>query len=130
MPRPSESTLKKLFALSGNQCAVDECRIPIVDPSSGVVVGKVCHIMARNRLGPRFVEGLAAPVLHGFDNLILLCPVHHDIVDAREDDYPIALLQDMKRLHESHFAGGRAASAQETLAFLRTNELVEDLLEH
>lgn len=37
---------------------------------------------------------------HGFGNLILLCSVHHDIVDAEPGKYTAELLQEIKEMHE------------------------------
>jgi hypothetical protein len=41
MPRlpPTPSTIKKLFAYTGNQCAMPNCKELIVDPS-GTMLGK------------------------------------------------------------------------------------------
>ncbi|HEY6803760.1 MAG TPA: hypothetical protein VI306_09295 [Pyrinomonadaceae bacterium] len=47
----TDPTLKKLFALSGNQCAFPECEAPIVDAASGIIVGEICHIKARSPKG-------------------------------------------------------------------------------
>jgi hypothetical protein len=96
---PTESTLKKLFALSRNRCAFPQCVTAIVQPSL-TMTGKVCHIRARSVGGPRYDRTQTEEERHGFANLILLCSVHHDIVDAEPDKYNAELLQEMKELHE------------------------------
>jgi hypothetical protein len=47
MSAPSEQTIKKLFALSGNICAFPGCQSPIVE-SAGTVTGEICHICAKS----------------------------------------------------------------------------------
>lgn len=49
----SQSTIKQLFALSGNVCAFPNCNNPLVE-SGGTVVGEICHIIAAEENGPRF----------------------------------------------------------------------------
>ncbi|MDH1271704.1 MULTISPECIES: hypothetical protein [Rhizobium/Agrobacterium group] len=37
---PTQSTIKKLFAYSGNQCAIPDCQERLVD-ASGAMLGKI-----------------------------------------------------------------------------------------
>lgn len=97
---PTDSALKRLFALSRNRCAFPSCATAIVQPASGTVTGKVCHIKARSPRGPRFDSGQTEEERHAFSNLILLCSVHHDIVDAEPEKFTVELLQEMKEMHE------------------------------
>ena len=97
--RPSDRTLKRLFAVSANRCAFPRCASAIVD--EGTVVGRVCHIKAANLGGPRFDEDQTDEARHGFDNLILLCANHHAVIDDDEDAYTVDRLHAMKRAHEA-----------------------------
>jgi len=97
---PTENTIKKLFALSQNRCAYPECGTPVVQRPSGTVTGRICHIKARSRGGPRFDPIQSDGDRHGFANLIILCSVHHDVVDAEPARFTVELLQDMKEMHE------------------------------
>ena len=54
MSSPSVPTIKRLFAVSGNQCAFPRCPLPLVDISSGKVTGRICHIKAQKSGGPRY----------------------------------------------------------------------------
>ena len=49
-----ESTARKLFAVSRNQCAFTECREAIYDKSYDSIVGQVAHIRTKKEGGPRF----------------------------------------------------------------------------
>ena len=99
MTRPSVHALKRLFALSRNLCAHSRCGTPIVQPS-GVVTGDVCHIKAASPEGPRYDAAQTDAERHDFTNLILLCRVHHAIIDADSSRYPSELLFEMKEMHE------------------------------
>jgi hypothetical protein len=101
MGTPSIPTIKRLFSLSGNRCAFSGCRIPLVDSDSGKVVGKMCHIRANSPRGPRYDPSQSEEVRQAFENLLLLCPMHHDVVDADPETYTAARLQRMKENHEA-----------------------------
>lgn len=97
--RPSDATLKKLFARSGNRCAYDRCTVEIVQ--SGTIVGEVCHIKAASPSGPRYDPQQSPRQRHGYDNLILLCRNHHVVVDDDPETYTVERLVRMKGDHES-----------------------------
>lgn len=108
--RPSQATVKRLFAVSGNRCAFPECTNPLVEPESGTVVGEICHIRAQNTNGPRYDEGQTDEARHGFENLILLCPGHHKVVDADPERYTVTWLLGVKAGHEAKYRGGAEPS--------------------
>lgn len=97
---PKESTLKKLFALSRNRCAFSACATQIVDPMSGIVTGEICHIKARNVNGPRYDSHKTDEERHAYSNLIILCRLHHRIVDEQAARFTADLLSEMKEIHE------------------------------
>ena len=98
-------TLKKLYALSGNQCACPECENPLIAPetdqSDAAVVNHICHIYARSDSGPRSKPGLTKEQRDSDDNLILLCAHHHAIVDKQPETYTAETLKQWKREHEA-----------------------------
>lgn len=97
----SDSTLKKLFALSGNCCAFPNCKEKCID-DSGNLIAQVCHIEAANPGGQRFNPNQNDEERRDFSNLMVMCPVHHIATDNVEK-YPTALLQKMKADHEGKF---------------------------
>ncbi|MDK9721164.1 MAG: HNH endonuclease [Rhodospirillales bacterium] len=101
MAGPTQKTLKRLFALSGNLCAFPGCSQKIADFATDAVVGEVCHIKARSRKGPRFDPLLTEKERNGLENLILLCPIHHTYIDSTPGIYPAKILIDMKAAHEA-----------------------------
>jgi hypothetical protein len=104
MGSPTQATVKRLFAVSGNRCAFPKCTQVLVDPSTGKVTGQISHIKARSAGGPRYDASQTEEERHGFDNLLLLCPIHHDVIDDDTQSYSVDRLQQMKRAHESTHA--------------------------
>lgn len=99
MKEPSAATIKRLFALSNNRCSFPRCISPIIS-ASGSILGKICHIKARKRGGPRFDSKQSDEERHSFDNLILLCGQHHDVIDKESGIYTADILCEMKQAHE------------------------------
>ena len=88
-----------------NQCAYPKCTNTLVEPRAGesgpVVTGEICHIHALNPGGPRSKEGLSREERNSPENLIMLCPTHHAVVDAQPEFYTAEILQQWKREHEA-----------------------------
>ena len=101
----TQKTLKILFGSSGNQCAHPECTNNVIEPatekSDAAVIAQICHIYAFSTNGPRGKAGLTNEELNSPENLILLCPNHHVVVDKQHETYPVELLKQWKREHEA-----------------------------
>jgi hypothetical protein len=100
MKEPTVATVKRLFALSRNRCAHPKCINPLVETSSGIVTGIICHIKARNPKGPRYDKAQNNEQRHHADNLILLCSRHSKIIDSDLTTYTVELLKELKEIHE------------------------------
>jgi len=96
-----ESTLKKLFALSGNLCALPGCTHPVVN-EHGDLIGEVCHIEAAEKGGSRYNPDQSDEDRRRFENLLILCPTHHKTTDNVEQ-YPVEPMRQIKREHEDRF---------------------------
>jgi hypothetical protein len=107
MPKePSRPTVKRLFAVSGNRCAFTDCLTRLIDPASGSVVGEVCHIKGEKPDAPRYDATQSDDERHHFDNLILLCNVHHKVVDDDERTFNVERLKQLKENHYVRSACG------------------------
>ena len=97
------STIRRLDTLSGNECAASGCSKPLIARDEKTIISKICHIEAANENGPRFNPDMNDDERRHFDNLILLCDECHLIIDNKEneDKYPVALLKEWKKNHES-----------------------------
>ena len=101
----SDETLKILWGLCKNQCAQPECNIPLIEPATKYsrdrVIGNICHIYSVSSTGPRGTGGLTEKELKSHNNLILLCPTHHVLVDGQPETYTVEVLRDWKQRHEA-----------------------------
>jgi hypothetical protein len=114
---PSRPTVKRLFALSGNRCAFPDCPTRLVERDTGSVVGEVCHIKGEKPSAPRFDPAQSNEERHGFDNLILLCNVHHKVIDDNPQTYPVERLLKMKEDHETRLDGKEPVDEKTAEAF-------------
>lgn len=90
----SQNDIKKLFSLSAGMCNI--CRLQLAEHD--VLIGEMAHIIAKSPNGPR--GNNYSPQINSYNNLILLCPNHHTIVDTNPDKYPIDELIKIKNSHE------------------------------
>ena len=103
---PRTKTIKRLFAVSGNRCCFPKCEHTLVDKISGKVTGIICHIKGKKEGSARYDPEQSNEERHGFDNLLLMCPIHHDIIDDDEEKYTVAKLIQIKADHETIYEGG------------------------
>ena len=98
----SDPDRKRLWGRSGNRCAI--CHQELVrddtDLAQGALVGQEAHIVARSPGGPRY-QPLEPAVRDGYANLILLCANDHIEIDSQPDRYPVDVLHNIKRGHET-----------------------------
>jgi hypothetical protein len=100
--RPSDPTIKRLFAHSGNRCAFPKCTMTLIEGST--VAGKICHIKGARPGSARHDPQQSAVDRHSFENLILMCGRHHDVIDSDEEAYTVDRLLKMKADHEARAA--------------------------
>jgi hypothetical protein len=122
---PTTATIKRLFAISGNQCAFPKCASHLVDGRK--VVGKICHIKAQNEGGPRFDPNQTPEERHGFDNLILMCGRHHDVIDDDEEAYTVEYLRRLKAKHEENAVNLPEEEAEQGATLLFSNQSVSSI---
>lgn len=92
----------------------------------GKVTGRLSHIKASSPGGPRYDPAQTDEQRHAFDNLILMCPIHHDVIDADPTAYTVARLGEVKSDHEArHTAGGPNLDDQVAGAFILSDARVE-----
>lgn len=98
------NTTKKLYALSGNRCANPDCHRELF--KNGVQLGEIAHIKAASPNGPRYDASMTDDERRDYANLILLCGDCNKIIDGNPQKYPVELLYDWKRNHESFYQEG------------------------
>jgi len=98
----SKPAIKKLYALSGNQCAFPDCNEELIT-EDGTVVSEMCHIEGIAPKAPRHNPMLTPEQTNDFSNLIVLCLKHHAIIDEEESTYTVEILKKMKNDHEEKY---------------------------
>lgn len=114
--------------MSGNRCAFSECTQALV--TLGVVTGEVCHIRGQHSGGPRYDPSQTEAERHSFENLLLMCPAHHKVIDEDEVTYAVPRLEQLKKKHESSAGPVTTISDDEIVEFLvkiRAGSLVASL---
>lgn len=135
----SNKTRKLLWGRSGSRCA--HCRQELVidttQHDSEAIVGDECHIVAKEAAGPRGDPSFPKAKLDEYENLILLCKIHHKMVDDQPNTYTVDRLRKLKADHESWVqsrldVGNKEATRQETkivkLRRIRRGETITDLV--
>lgn len=103
---PTSEVIRRLFLLSGNQCAFPGCQHPIIS-HDGIYVGEICHIRAAEAGGERFDSNQSNEERRAFENLMLLCHDHHVVTDD-VGQYSVERMIEIKRQHEARFERGIA----------------------
>ncbi|MBE7506208.1 MAG: HNH endonuclease [Planctomycetia bacterium] len=98
----ADKTRKILWGRSGNRCAF--CRHELLIAASSrddeSIVGDECHIVSGRPQGPRYDPEYPAEKLDDPSNLILLCRVHHKMVDDQHQKFSVQKLQSLRSKHE------------------------------
>ena len=95
----SGRTIKRLYSLSGNQCAFPDCKQELFNNEGGNI-SHICHIEAAKEGGPRYNSQSNDEHRRSFENLILLCLNHHKETD-NEELYTAEKLKEMKQIHQN-----------------------------
>jgi len=97
----SEVDLKILWGKAAGRCSCPGCSnicICYFEKSGEKVLGEMAHVISQSRKGPRGTGEVKGP--DTYENLILLCPYHHEMVDKAPVDFPSELLHQWKHQHE------------------------------
>jgi hypothetical protein len=93
-----------LWGRSGNCCAYPECRkqlaMDIEDTDDISIVGEEAHIVGKEKDAPRGNSDLTNDQRDKYDNLILLCSIHHKVIDDHPEIYTVDKLRLNKQEHE------------------------------
>lgn len=99
----SEKVKKKLLAASGGYCGNPNCHRNLFDFfETGEItnIEEFAHIIGQKEKGPRGKDELPLNQRDEFDNIILLCPTCHTLVDKNPKLYPKDTIIQWKYEHE------------------------------
>ncbi len=104
-PRPTEPVKRLVWSKAAARCAFPECRTSLIEDATGaepaVLLGEIAHIVGHSEDGgPRADEPVPGGEREGERNLMLLCVMHHTLIDRREHTYSAARLIAIKADHE------------------------------
>lgn len=96
-----EKDIKLLWGRAASRCSL--CKVELSQnkiAGGNYSIGEQAHIVAETESGPRGHSILSEDERNSYDNLILLCPNHHTIIDKDPSEYPIEKLHRIKSQHE------------------------------
>lgn len=103
----TNKTLGLLWGNSGNICAFPDCPQLMTKEKtaqdSSIIVGEIAHIVAvggKYPITPRPDKSFPKEKLNKYENLVLLCPTHHTIVDKQANSYTVHDLRQWKNFRE------------------------------
>jgi hypothetical protein len=96
---------KLLWGRSGNMCAFPDCKQELVIDETSTddhsIIGQEAHIVGRKIDGPRGKNLLSQELRDNYNNLILLCSMHHKVIDDQEQEYTVEKIKEYKKIHEN-----------------------------
>lgn len=99
-PIPKQD-IKILWGKSAGKCSICKCNL-ILDQSDGrpFPLGIMAHIEGENEGSARYNPLLSETARSKYDNLILICPTDHTIIDRDVGEYSVEKLHSIKNQHE------------------------------
>ncbi|TNB48191.1 HNH endonuclease [Martelella lutilitoris] len=103
----TKKTIKILWSYSGGRCAFPGCWERLCDTLAGDAapfpLGEMAHICGDKQGANRHNAAQTDAERDDYENLILLCPTHHRLIDRRENEltYTVDVLHEMKTEHEA-----------------------------
>lgn len=107
----TNKSIKILWAEAAGRCAFPGCGIKLSTGGGGNIaphtIGEMAHIRGNKKGTNRHDASQSQADRDDYENLILLCPTHHEIIDAQENEeqYSVDLLLSMKAEHENSVNG-------------------------
>lgn len=99
----TDRTRKILWGRAANRCAMCRCVLVInattVDREA--IVGDECHIVSGAPTGPRHEPAFLKEELDLPDNLVLMCRIHHKLIDDQPETFTAAVIREQKANHEA-----------------------------
>lgn len=92
----TETTKKLLYAKSGNRCMFENCEHRLFDNHNNI--SEIAHISGKKKGSARYDPNETN--VDDESNLIVLCRIHHKIIDNNEEIYTKEYLLNMKRNSE------------------------------
>lgn len=99
----SEKVKRRLWAASGGFCVKPDCHadlFPFFENGIITNIEELAHIIGQKKKGPRGNNSMPLNERDEFENIVLLCPTCHTIIDKNPDIFQNATINDWKAKHE------------------------------
>lgn len=106
----SEKAIKLLWSNAAGRCSFVDCaeRLTVEQAAHSAphTLGEMAHIKGRNKGSNRYDASQTDKERDSYENLILLCPNHHTLIDKPENEeaYTVEALINMKTDHEKRIS--------------------------
>ncbi len=112
------SDAKVLWGRAGARCCNPDCRSDLTRFLSERVIhlGEMAHLIAHSSDGPRG-DGVGGD--DTYDNLVLLCPTCHTMIDKAPESFPEHLLREWKAIREAEVSRSSETPIFANLAALK-----------
>lgn len=106
----TEKAIKLLWSNAAGCCSFVHCeeRLTVEQAARSAphTLGEMAHIKGKNKGSNRYDEAQNDKERDGYENLILLCPNHHTLIDKPENEeaYSVEVLTKMKIDHEERIS--------------------------
>ena len=97
-----DRTKRLLWAHSGGFCQNPTCVRDLFfffENKTITSIEELAHIIAQSEAGPRAEDATEGEDRDAYENIILLCPICHTLVDKESQGFPVATLREWKRSH-------------------------------
>lgn len=104
-----EKTIKILWSNAAGRCSFIGCNAKLTQVNEQLehyTIGEMAHIRGKNDGSNRYDCNQVEEQRDGYENLILLCPTHHTMIDKPENEemYSVSVLEQMKVNHECNIS--------------------------
>jgi len=123
-----EKAIKLLWSNAAGLCSFTDCeeRLTVEQAAHSAphTLGEMAHIKGKRNGTNRFDETQTDEQRDNYENLILLCPNHHTLIDKPENEgeYSVDMLMEMKIAHERNIS-----SCLDSVKISRIDELKDKI---
>lgn len=103
----SSKSIKLLWSNAAGRCSFYSCdeKLTVAEAAgyAPYTLGEMAHIKGKKLGSNRFDKNQTDKERDNYENLILLCPTHHTLIDKAENEeyYTVEILHEMKVAHET-----------------------------
>ncbi|WP_052350640.1 HNH endonuclease [Paenibacillus gorillae] len=126
----SDKTRKTLWGRSGNRCSI--CKLELIidetEKDDSSIIGEECHIISGQMNGPRHDQNRPKDKIDRYDNLILLCRIHHKMIDDQPETFTKEIIKQIKVKHEHWVSKSLERQEDKLLRIKRIKENIPEKL--